>query len=196
MDALPVIPAISALPTVSTLSELPTLEALPSLPLPALPALPAVPASLNTTVIQMTAIQVTQLQITPLPEKQEVILNQLYEAAKLATKEILSASSMDDAMKIGKLMATIVKLVEKATYRGEKIPGAEKKEIALALGKRLVSDPTVIENDTVRGGVSMAYDLLGEQLLETLMDVSRHVNTAIQEAAVSCCEALLAFIKK
>lgn len=187
--------ALRSLPPVSALSNLPSLEALPSIP--PIPSLPALSDSSVTTVIQMTSVQVTQIQsIVNLPEKQERILDQLYETAKLATKEILSASSMDDAMKIGKMMATIVKLVEKATYRGEKIPGAEKKEIALALGKRLVSDPTVIENDTVRGGVSTAYDLLGEQLLETLLDVSRHVNTAIQEAAVSCCESIIALIKK
>ena len=193
MDALPAIPV---LPTTFALSELPTLEALPSLPDRSMVPVPAVSESSVTTMVQLTTVNITQLQVIALPERQERTLDHLYETAKLATKDILSASSMDDAMKIGKLMATIVKLVEKASYRGEKIPGAEKKEIALALGKRLVSDPAVIENDTVRGGVSMAYDLLGESLLETLLDVSRHVNTAIQEAVVSCCESVLACIKK
>lgn len=179
----------------------PVMNTLPPLPalsdLPALPSLEALQAPSVTTVLQLTSVHVTQLQVvTNLTERQEHVLDQLYETAKLATKEVMNASSMDDAMKIGKMMATIVKLVEKASYRGEKIPGAEKKEIALALGKRLVSDPTVIENDIVRGGVSTAYDLLGESLLETLLDVSRHVNRVIQEAAVSCCESILACIKK
>jgi hypothetical protein len=129
-------------------------------------------------------------------ERQEQVIDQLYETAKLATKEIFSISSMDQSMKIGRMMATIVKLVEKASYRGEKIPGAEKREIALILGKRLVSDPAVIGNDTVRKSVCTAYDLLGEQLMETLLDVSRHVNAAIQKAAISCCESILACMKK
>lgn len=159
---------------------------------------PVVPvaSTIQRTIVQVTQVQIVSEQDYKLEERQEQVLFQLYETTKIATKSLLSASSMDDAMKIGKLIAIIVKCVEKATYRGEKIPGVEKKVIALALGKRLVSDPTVIENDTVRGGVSMAYDMLGEQLLETLLDVSRHVNTAIQQAAVSCCESILACIKK
>lgn len=148
--------------------------------------------------VQSTVVQVTQIQVNvqALSERQALLLDQLYEAAKQATKSLLSAESMSDAMKIGQLMAMIVKLVEKASYKGEKIPGAEKKEIALALGKRLVADPAVIPGDGLRNGVGMAYDLLSESLLETLLDVSRHVNTAIQEAAVSCCESLLAALKK
>jgi hypothetical protein len=150
--------------------------------------------------IQITQINVdVSRELHPIPslsERQSLLLDQLYETAKQATASLLSAESMSDAMKIGQLMAMIVKLVEKASYKGEKIPGAEKKEIALALGKRLVADPAVIPGDGLRDGVCVAYDLLGESLLETLLDVSRHVNTAIQEAAASCCESLLAALKK
>lgn len=145
--------------------------------------------------LSATIIQVTQIQVS-LSSRQAQTLDQLYDTTKQATKGLLSMDSMSDAMKIGQLMAIMVKLVEKTSYGGEKIPGAEKREIALALGKRLISDPTVIENDMVRSGVSMAYDLLGETMLETLLDVSRHVNTAIQQAAISCCESLLACMKK
>jgi len=171
---------------------------------PALPALPAGNAGDSIQTVQSTVIQVTQINVDvralsalpSLSDRQSQVLDQLYETSKQATKSLLSAESMSDAMKIGQLMAMIVKLVEKASYKGEKIPGAEKKEIALALGKRLVADPAVIESPLLRDGVSVAYDLLGESLLETLLDVSRHVNTAIQEAAISCCESLLAALKK
>jgi hypothetical protein len=159
---------------------------------------PSVPAtdSIQSTVIQVTQINVNVSSLPSLPERQALLLDELYETSKQTTKSLLSAESMSDAMKIGQLMAMIVKLVEKASYKGEKIPGAEKKEIALALGKRLVSDPAVIPGDGLRAGVGMAYDLLAESLLETLLDVSRHVNTAIKEAAISCCESLLASLKK
>ena len=99
-------------------------------------------------------------------------------------------------MRIGRLVSESMKLVEKASYHGEKIPGAEKREIALALGHCLVRDPTVISDETVRGGVCTAYDVVGEQLLETLADVSRHVNTMVKEAAVSCCECIVKWMKK
>jgi hypothetical protein len=103
---------------------------------------------------------------------------------------------MDHTMSIGRMMADCMKLVEKATYRGEKIPGAEKREIALALGQCLVNDPEVIPDENVRNGVCTAYRILGEQLLETLLDVSRYVNVMVKEAAVSCCECIVAWMKK
>lgn len=161
--------------------------------------------------IQNTVIQVTQIHleqnIRPLPpipeecdiklqERQELILNQLYLTLKETMKEILNMESMNHAMKIGKLMAEIVKQVEKVSYPTGKIPGAEKREIALALGKRLVSDQAVIPHDTIRNGLVITYDLLGEQLLETLLDVSRHVNTVIQQAALSCCESIVECLKR
>jgi hypothetical protein len=128
--------------------------------------------------------------------KQREVLDRLYSTAKDMAKEILSLNSIDHAMKIGRLMAEIVKLMEKASYQGEKIPGAEKKEIALELGKRLLSDSSVVSDETLRNGLLTAYDLVGEQMLDTLIDVSRHVNTAIKEVAVSCCEALIKMLKK
>lgn len=160
--------------------------------------------STQTTIVQVTNVQVILPPSRPsdrceckLSEKQEIVLNELYDTLKETAKGLFSLSSMDDAMRIGKLMAEIMKLVEKATYPGgQKIPGAEKREIALALGKCVTSDPDVIPDEGVRHGVSSAYDAVGEPLLETLLDVSRHVNVFIKEVAVSCCEGILACLKK
>jgi hypothetical protein len=157
----------------------------------------------TTTIVQVTNIQV----ITPPPtddsceyklsEKQEAVFNELYGTLKETAKSLFAVSSMDDAMRIGKLIGEIMKLVEKATYPGgHKIPGGEKREIALELGRCLVHDPSVIQDEGVRNGVSTAYDAIGEQLMETLLDVSRHVNVMIQEVAISCCEGVLACLKK
>ena len=163
--------------------------------------------------IQNTVIQVTHIHVEhniipsslspiseecdmKLSERQELILNQLYLTLKESMKELFSLESMDHAMKIGRMMAEIVKLVEKARYPNEKIPSVEKREIALALGKRLVSDHDLIENDAIRDGLITTYELLGEQLLETLLDVSRHVNTMIQQAALSCCESIVECLKR
>lgn len=161
--------------------------------------------------IQNTVIQLTQIHVeqnirsfsnnlenndVKLSDRQENVLNQLYNSLKEIMKETLSLESADHAMKIGRMMAEIIKLVEKARYPNDKIPGAEKKEIAIALGKRLVSDKDVVQNETIRNGLITAYDLLGEQLLETLMDVSRNVNIAVQQAALSCCESILDYLKR
>lgn len=162
---------------------------------------------IKNTVIHVTQIHLEQNIVPSLPaipeecdiklqDRQEIVLNQLYLTIKDTMKETLNMESMDHAMKIGRMMAEIVKLVEKASYPTGKIPGAEKREIALALGKRLVSDQAVIPHDTIRNGLIMTYELLGEQLLETLLDVSRHVNTVIQQAALSCCESIVECLKR
>jgi len=188
-----------------TIPELSTLQA-------KLSDLPLSKISESTTTVN-TIVNVTQIHVEQrvnvemdmdrdmkveegLSERGKEVLDQLYETAKKAVKEILSLDSLDHAMKIGRMIAEIVKLMEKATYRGGKIPGEEKKEIALELGKRLLMDPSVVSNETVRNGLLTAYDLVGEQMLDTLIDVSRHVNTAIKEVAISCCESLLRMIKK
>jgi hypothetical protein len=165
-------------------------------------------SSTATSTTTTTTVHVTHIQVVVLPppgplcdcklsELQEGVVKELYGTLKETAKGLFSLSSMDDAMRIGKLMAEIMKLVEKATYPGgRKIPGVEKREIALALGTCLVNDSTVFPDEGVRHGVSRAYDLLGEQLLETLLDVSRHVNVFVKEVAVSCCEGILACLKK
>ena len=158
---------------------------------PTLPTLPSLSECSSTPVVQ-PAVDATQIQLeehtsklTPQPKE---VFNQLYETAKADTKEHVFLSDMDITMKIGKMMSTIIKLVEKTTYHG-----VEKREMALAMGKRLVSDPAVFEIDDVRYRISIAYDMLGEQLLETLVDVSRYVNTA---AALSCFESIMLCMKK
>lgn len=160
--------------------------------------------SAQTTIVQVTNVQVILPPSRPsdrceckLSEHQETVLNELYDTLKETAKSLFSLSSMDHAMRIGKLMGEIMKLVEKATYPGgQKIPGVEKREIALALGKCLVNDPEVIPDEGVRCGAATAYDAVGETLLETLLDVSRHVNVFVKEVAVSCCEGILACLKK
>ena len=194
MNTLPTIPELSTLQTNAT--EM---------------ALSKIPDSTTTvsTVVNVTQIHIEQNMnvvmdqdekvrdlMNMLSGKQKEVLDQLYETAKKTAKEILSLNSLDHVMKIGRLVAEIVKLMEKATYGGVKIPGAEKKEIALELGKRLLSDPAVVSDETVRNGLLTAYDLVGENMLDTLIDVSLHVNTAIKEVTVSCCESLLRMLKK
>lgn len=158
---------------------------------PTLPQLPSLSDCSSTPVVQ-PAVDATQIQMeehsSKLTDQQREVLNQLYETAKADTKEHMYLSDMDIPMKIGKMMGTILKLVEKTPYHG-----VEKREMALALGKRLVTDPTVIEIEDVRNRLSIAYDMFGDQLLETLVDVSRYVNTA---AALSCFETIMTCMKK
>jgi dGTP triphosphohydrolase len=188
-----------------------TLSAVAQTSLSALPALPASPSTAASTVIQVTQVNVqvnNNLQghdshesdnkgpCTELSPRQKEIVAQLYEVSKEAAKRIFSVSSLDHVMNISRLLAEIVKLTEKASYRGEKIPGSEKKAIVLELGRQLLQDPEVLSDELARAAAGMAYEAMGESLLETLLDVSKHVNVMVKEVATSCCSALLSCLQK
>lgn len=133
---------------------------------------------------------------TELSPRQKEVVAQLYEVSKETAKRIFSVASLDHVMNIGRLLAEIVKLTEKASYRGEKIPGSEKKAIVLELGRQLLQDPEVLSDELARTAAGMAYEAMGEALLETLVDVSKHVNVMVKEVAATCCGALLSCLQK
>ena len=199
-------------------TPLPALPALPALSVASLPA----SASAASTVIQVTQVNVQvnnalqghdsddshdkdpyadprfdhKEEKAELSPRQKEVVAQLYEVSKEAAKRIFSVASLDHVMNIGRLLAEIVKLTEKASYRGEKIPGSEKKAIVLELGRQLLQDPEVLSDELARTAAGMAYEAMGEALLETLVDVSKHVNVMVKEVAATCCGALLSCLQK
>jgi hypothetical protein len=67
--------------------------------------------------------------------------------------------------------------------------GKDKKEITLELGRILIKD--VVKEDEKRVILLMIYDSISEQLLETMVDVSHHLNIKVKELTGSCCEGLM-----
>ena len=54
----------------------------------------------------------------------------------------------------------------------------------------------MIKEDEKRIILLMMYDSAAEQLLETMVDVSHHLNVKVKEIASSCCDGLLSLLKK
>lgn len=129
-----------------------------------------------------------------LNEEQKKILGFVYDSSKGFATDILNHPSMANALKITQLMGNIMKLLENLSFNGKKISGSTKKAVAIELGRNLIRD--LIPNQEVKTTILTMYDMMADQLLETLVDVSQHVNTAIKEATASCCECLADWLRK
>lgn len=141
---------------------------------------------------QSTELQTIQIEMeSKLNEEQKKILSFVYDSAKDFAKEILNKPAVSDAIKMTQLMGSIIKMLETITFNQVKLSGANKKAVALELGHSLIKDSVSDEN--LKTAILTLYDLTAEQTLETLIDVSKHVNVA---QVVSCCEFLAEFFKK
>jgi hypothetical protein len=133
-----------------------------------------------------TELQTIQLVVeSKLTEEQQKILTFVYDSAKGIAADVLNSSN-GDAMKVTRLMGSIVKLMESLTFNNVKIAGASKKAVGLQLGRNLIND--LVKDEALKSNMLAVYDLAAESTLELLIDVSRNVNVkAVTEAATSCC---------
>lgn len=146
---------------------------------------PATAASLDTISMEVDS---------KLNEEQKKILSFVYETAKEFATDILNKPSVSEAMKVTQLMGAIIKMLESLTFNQVKLSGSTKKVVAVELGRNLIKD--LVKDATAQAGILTVYDFTAEQTLETLIDVSRHVNVAMTEAAASCCGFLAEWLKK
>jgi hypothetical protein len=122
------------------------------------------------------------------------ILEFVYDSAKEFASDILNHPTMSNALKITQLIGNMIKLLENLSFGGKKITGSTKKAVAVELGRNLIQD--LIKDQELKTTLLGMYDMLADSTLETLIDVSQHVNTAMKEAAASCCEALVECLRK
>jgi len=141
-----------------------------------------------TPVVAPVAAPVAELVLEDnrLTSEQKQIVKLIYDKAKESVETILNASNVADAIKITQTIASIIKLLEMVILNSVKVAGADKKKIALEMTKDLIKD--LVKDETVKGNIIAMYDLVAEQTLETMIDVSRTLNVEVQKAA-SCCAA-------
>ena len=144
-----------------------------------------------TTEVTSTVEPVVQLVLEDnrLTAEQQQIVKLIYDKAKESVESILTASNVADAIKITQTIASVIKLLEMVTFNNAKIAGSNKKQIALELTRDLIKD--IVKDDSIKANIIAMYDLVAEQTLETLIDVSRTLNVEVQKAASSCCAAFL-----
>jgi len=91
-------------------------------------------------------------------------------------------SPEDISKNIFVIISTCIKILEKTKVNNKKIEGSDKKQIVLELGKIIIN--TEIDNTAITDVINPIYDTLAEDVLETLIDVSSHVNTEVKKGCL------------
>lgn len=120
------------------------------------------------------------------------IVSKVYGEAKAAAEPILHQTDLSVPVKVTKLLAELMKIMERTQHNGVKIPGLKKKAVALYLLRQLMKD--VVADIPLQSYLLSTANTIGEHLLETLVDVSRNVNMA--EVATTCCVSILSSLSK
>lgn len=127
-----------------------------------------------------------------LDKEGEHIVSLVYDEAKAAAEPILYDGDLSVSVKVTKLLAALMKIMEKTKVNGSKIPGLKKKAVVLYLLRQLMKD--IVDDIPVQSYLISKAEAIGESLLETLADISRNVN--IPEAAATCCMGLFSALTK
>jgi hypothetical protein len=156
--------------------------------------------SSTTTVITEVAkavieqIGLTMISESSLSEDQKKLASTIYESVKPAVEGFISDPNVNNTVKITKVIGQVIKQLENTKIEGKAITGADKKAVAIQLGRILIKEVT--PDDKGEAEILMVYDLIAEPTLEAMIEVSKVVNVAIQEMATKCCPGLLEFFKR
>ena len=138
------------------------------------------------------AMKVVDGEDIKLDEVDMRIVSKVYGEAKAAAEPILQKTDLSVPVKVTKLLAELMKIMERTQHNGVKIPGLKKKTVALYLLRQLMKD--VVADIPLQSYLLSTASTIGEHLLETLVDVSRNVN--ISEVATTCCMSLISSLGK
>jgi len=119
-----------------------------------------------------------------LSEDQKKLATTIYESVKAAIKEFISDPSINETIKVTKTIAKLVKELENAKVDGKAPSGADKKAVAIQLGRILIKE--VITNESLEANILLVYDIVAEPTLEAMIEVSKVVNVVVQKVATSC----------
>lgn len=129
-----------------------------------------------------------------LSEDQKKLATSIYDSMKDAIKGFVEDPDMNSTVKITKVIGQVIKKLENTKIDGKVITGADKKAVAIHLGRILIKEVT--PDDKGEAEILMVYDLIAEQTLEAMIEVSRVVNVAVQELATKCCPGLFEIFKR
>lgn len=127
-----------------------------------------------------------------LDKEDEFIVSIVYSEAKAVAEPILQHTASSVSVKVTKLLAALMKIMEKTKVNGSKIPGSKKKAVALYLLRQLTKD--LVADIPLQSYLLSKAAAIGEQMLETLVDLTHGMN--IPEVATTCCTSLISSLIK
>jgi len=132
--------------------------------------------------------------VETLTDAQKSVLKVVYDKVKESSDLILQHPTLNSALKITQMLASIIKLLESVKLKDALLAGKDKKLIALEVGKLLIKDN--VKDEEKQAVLLMIYDSTAEALLETMIDVSQNLNVKVKEVTGLCCDGLLSLFKK
>ena len=120
------------------------------------------------------------ISISKLSEDQQKLAKYIYDSAKQAVQSFMSDNSLNNTIKITMMLGQIIKQIETVKICGKVPTGSDKKAIVIQVGNIILKEINQPE-------IIMIYDIIADQTLETIIDVSKVVNVYAQEIATSCC---------
>jgi hypothetical protein len=136
----------------------------------------------------------TLISESSLSDDQKKLATTIYDSVKDSIKDFISDPNVNNTIKITKTLGQVIKQLETTHIDGKVITGADKKAVAIQLGRILIKE--VMPDDKGEAEVLMMYDMIAEPTLEAMIEVSKVVNVAVQEMATKCCPGLLDFFKR
>ena len=139
------------------------------------------------------------IESSSLTKDQKVIVKAIYNELKTLILDVINElkhmdseciSVEDISKKIFIIISQCIKLVEKTKVNNESLQGADKKQIVLELGKIVII--TEVPDKNITDTIVPIYDAVAEEILETIIDVTSHVNTEVKKG----CGILFTKIKE
>jgi hypothetical protein len=140
------------------------------------------------------AMGLSSISESSLTDEQKKLATQIYDSTKAAIQGFINDASLNNTVKITKTLGQVIKQLEGVKVDGKGPSGADKKAVAIQLGRILIKE--VMPDDKGEAEVLVMYDLVAEPTLEAMIEVSRVVNVAVQELATKCCPGLFEFFKR
>lgn len=129
-----------------------------------------------------------------LTDDQKKLAANIYESVKLALQDFISDPNVNNTVKITKTIGQVIKQLESGKVDGKVITGADKKAVAIQLGRILIKEVTPDDNGEAE--ILIVYDLIAEPTLEAMIEVSKVVNVVIHEMATKCCPSIFELFKR
>lgn len=127
-----------------------------------------------------------------LSEDQKKLATSIYDSIKQAVEGFISDPDVNSTIKITKVISQVIKQLENTKIEGKTVTGADKKVVAIQLGRILIKEVTPDDKEEIL----IVYDLVAEPTLEAMIEVSKVVNVAVKEIATKCCPGLLEFFRR
>lgn len=151
---------------------------------------------ITTTAVITEVIQQLGLSMigeSSLSDDQKKLANLIYDSTKTAIQSFIADQGLNNTLKITKTVGQVIKHLENVKIDGKAPTGADKRAVAIQLGRILIKEVT--PNDKGEAEILIMYDLVAEPTLEAMIEVSRVVNVAVQEMAAKCCPSFLSLFK-